>query len=326
MGKKQRGVGALVCAGLAIVAFAQPVSAAVAHNTTFSELKARPHTAKPDARLRYGDQPSQFVDLWLPAGPGPHPVVIMLHGGCWIEKVANLTLQDFISNDLRAHGVAVWNVEYRRLGEDGAGYPGTFEDVAKAVDLLGADAAKYHLSLNEVVAVGHSAGGHLALWAAARPKLPKSSLLWSAHPLRIDAVLGLGQLGDLHDEPQVTANACGDDTIAKLVGPPSAAHPDVYADTSPDLLEPFPARQILIHGQVDDLAPPRAGELYRDSAVKHGGKVEFTIIPNANHFDLITPETDAWSRIRTVILGQLRLGRQGGLGTPAPAKHPAKPW
>ena len=289
---------------LAMAVFAQP---ALAHNTTFSELKARPHTAKPDTRLRYGDQPSQFVDLWLPKGPGPHPVVIMIHGGCWLASVASLNLQDFVSEDLRAHGVAVWNVEYRRLGEAGAGYPGTFEDVAKAVDLLGADAAKYHLKLDHVVAVGHSAGGHLALWAAARPKLSKSSPLWRAHPQRIDAVVGLGQLGDLHDAPEVAAHACGDDTIARLVGPPTAARPDVYADTSPDLLEPFPARQILIHGQVDDLAPPRAGELYGASAEKHGGKVEFIILPESNHFDLITPETPAWARIRATILNELHV-------------------
>ncbi|HWE47087.1 MAG TPA: alpha/beta hydrolase [Caulobacteraceae bacterium] len=298
---------AAACALGTIVASA-PASASYAHNTTFAELKARPHTAKPDARLRYGDQASQFVELWLPKGRGPHPVVIMIHGGCWIEKVAGLNLQDFVSEDLRAHGVAVWNVEYRRLGEPGAGYPGTFEDVAKAVDLLGADAAKYHLKLERVVAVGHSAGGHLGLWAAARPKLPKSSPLWRAHPQRIDAVVAIGQLGDLHDDPEVTANACGADTIAKLVGPPTASHPDVYADTSPDLMEPFAARQILMHGSVDDLAPPKAGELYRDSAEKHGGKVEFIVIPNANHFDLITPGTDAWSRIRAVILDQLKSG------------------
>src|ERR1700761_5292314 len=199
MGTKGLGV---VAACLAIAACAQP---SAAHNTTFAELKARAHTAKPDARVRYGDQPSQFVDLWLPKGPGPHPVVIMIHGGCWIQSVADLTLQDFVSEDLRAHGVAVWNIEYRRLGEDGAGYPGTFEDVAKAVDLLGKDAAQYHLSLDHVVAVGHSAGGHLGLWAASRPNLPKSSPLWSAHPQRIDSVVAIGELGDLHDDPPVVA-------------------------------------------------------------------------------------------------------------------------
>ncbi len=308
------------CACLALVAFAQPVTVAAAHNTTFAELKSRPHTAKPDARLRYGDQPSQFVDLWLPAGAGPHPVAVMLHGGCWIESVAGLNLQDFVSADLRAHGVAVWNVEYRRLGENGGGYPGTFEDVGKAVDLLGVDAAKYHLKLDRVVAVGHSAGGHLGLWAAARRNLAKSSPLWSAHPLRIDTVVAIGELGDLHDDPAVVAGGCGDDTVARLVGPATAAHPDVYADTSPDLLEPSPAREILIHGAADTtIAPPKAGEDYRASAEKRGGKPELVVIPGANHFDLITPETDAWAKIRAVILEQLHMGPA------ALTEHHAKP-
>ena len=305
-----------MAACLTLVALTQPVSAAA--NTTFAELKARPHTAKPDARLRYGDQASQIVDLWLPAGPGPHPVVIMLHGGCWIESVASLNLQDFVAADLRAHGVAVWNVEYRRLGEAGGGYPGTFQDVATAVDLLGKDAAKYHLKLDHVVAVGHSAGGHLGLWAAARRNLAKSSPLWSAHPQRIDAVVAIGELGDLHDDPPVVAGGCGGDTVAKLVGPPTAQHPDVYADTSPDLLEPSPAREILIHGAADTtISPPRAGEDYRASAERRGGKPELIVIPGANHFDLITPETDAWAKVRAVILEQLHVG--------ALTEHRAKP-
>jgi acetyl esterase/lipase len=289
---------------VAAIALASP-NLASAHNTTFAELKARPHSAKPDARLRYGDQPAQIVDLWLPKGAGPHPVVIMIHGGCWIESVASLNLQDFVSEDLRAHGVAVWNIEYRRLGDAGGGYPGTFEDAAKAIDLLGADAAKYHLSLDHVVAVGHSAGGHLALWAASRRNLEKSSPLWSAHPQRIDTVVAIGELGDLHDDPPVVAGGCGADTVAKLVGPPTAAHPNVYADTSPDLMEPSPAREILIHGAVDDIAPPKAGEDYRASALKHGGNPKLVIIPGANHFDLVTPETDAWGKIRAVIFEAL---------------------
>ena len=287
-----------------MAAVAQP---ALAHNTTFSELKARPHTAKPDARVRYGDQPSQFVDLWLPKGPGPHPVVVMLHGGCWIESVASLNLQDFVSEDLRAHGVAVWNIEYRRLGEAGARLSRHLRGRGQRRSTCsGQDAANYHLKLDHVVAVGHSAGGHLALWAAARPKPAEVERARSAHPLRIDTVVAIGELGDLHDDPPVVAGGCGGDTVAKLVGPPTASHPDVFADTSPDLLEPSPAREILIHGQADTgIAPPKAGEDYRASAVKHGGKPELIVIPDANHFDLITPETPAWAKIRAVILAEL---------------------
>jgi acetyl esterase/lipase len=314
---------ACAAATLALAAFATAPAAPV-HNVTFAELKARAKR-KADLRLAYGDLPSQVVDLWLPGGAGPHPVVVMIHGGCWIQSVAGLDLMNFIADDLRRHGVAVWNIEYRRLGEPGAGYPGTFQDVGQAIDLLGKVAPKYGLKLDPLVAVGHSAGGHLALWAAARGRIAKDSPLFVAHPLKIDAVIGQGALGDLdHGEPGMV-HACGAGTVAQLIGPASAGRPDVYADTSPDRMEPFPARQILFYGAVDDLAPASQGDIYRDDARKRGGKVEVSVIANANHFDQIAPETAAWAEIRTAILGQLRGGRMGGQAA-AHTSSTAKPW
>jgi acetyl esterase/lipase len=312
-------------AALALLACTSPPAGAAAPQTSFADVLKLPR-GKPDAHLAYGSGPSQFVELWLPAGPGPHPVVIMLHGGCWQVQVADLHLMDPLAEDLRRRGVAVWNVEYRRLGEPGGGYPGTFDDVAHAVDLMGASAPKYGLKLDQVVALGHSAGGHLALWAAARSRLAKDSPLYAPHPLKVDSVVALGGLGDLEAVAASSSDRCGGaPTVQALIGPATAAHPDPYSDTSPVRLEPFPARQILVHGAADAIAPTAYGSSYRDKAVRAGGKAEISVIPDAGHFDLIAPSTPAWAQIRTTIGGLLRLGRFGGQ-TPPPPKAKASPW
>lgn len=305
--------GKLAAAAMLVLAGPVPPAGAI----TWAELAARPH-ARADAKIAYGPASAQFVELWLPPGAGPHPVVVMLHGGCWIKGVADLHLMDYAAEALRKRGIAVWNVEYRGIDEAGGGYPGTFEDVAAAVDLLRTAAPKYRLKLDHVVGVGHSAGGHLGLWAAARGKLPMSSPLRSAHPLRIDAVVSLGGLGDLEAVTKRPSSCNGAPTIAKLVGPSTTTHPDVYADTSPVSLEPFAARQILIHGSEDPIAPPDPfGSGYVDKAVRHGAHAELRVIKGAGHFDLIAPGTPAWSEIETLIVGLTRLGRFGG-ADPAP--------
>ena len=145
--------------------------AAQAGPATVQDYMAQPQ-AKADVRIAYGPAPAQVVDLFLPKGRGPHPVVVLIHGGCYLAEYQGLAQTSGVAADLARRGYAVWNVEYRKLGEAGAGYPGTFLDVADAVDRI-RDAAKAHrLDPRRVVAVGHSAGGHLALWAAARHRLP----------------------------------------------------------------------------------------------------------------------------------------------------------
>src|SRR5579875_2539599 len=125
-----------------------------------------------DERIFYGDDDEvQFGDLRLPSGPGPHPVVMTIHGGFW-RAAFDLQYMGLICNALRGAGIATWNVEYRRVGQPGGGWPGTFRDVARAADHLRALAPRYSLDLARVVALGHSAGGHLALWLAARPRIP----------------------------------------------------------------------------------------------------------------------------------------------------------
>jgi acetyl esterase/lipase len=141
-------------------------------------------------RIAYGTGTLQFGELLVPAGRGPHPVVIFVHGGCWVAKLGKLDdravaldLVRLIAADLTVNGFATWKLEYRRLGNDGGGWPGTFQDIAAGADQLRQIAAKNQLDLTRVVAIGHSAGGHFALWLAARPKLPQSSELYVKDPV-----------------------------------------------------------------------------------------------------------------------------------------------
>ncbi|MBS0296448.1 MAG: alpha/beta hydrolase [Proteobacteria bacterium] len=292
--------------------------AAVTPPISIKALIARPHP-KGAIRIAYGAAPAQFAELWPPAGPGPHPVVILVHGGCW-QAQYGLDLMDWAAEDLRSRGVAVWNIEYRRLGEPGGGYPGTFQDVGQAVDLLRTQASKYHLKLDPVVAIGHSAGGHLALWAAARGRLPASSPLRVKDPLHIAAAISVGGLGDL----ETPSDACdGAPTVRQLIGEPSAARPQPMSDTSPAYLEPFPARQILVQGTLDKVSPPAFGEAYRAKARARGGDAEVTVVDGQAHFDMIAPGTTAWDTvIRPLAIGQLRGGRFGGWGAAARPRPP----
>lgn len=267
--------------------------AAAADPPLLSHADLRPSAAKADARVRYGLAPSQFADLWLPAGPGPHPVVAVVHGGCWQASVADLTIMDPAAADLRARGWAVWNVEYRRVGEPGGGYPGTYADVAAAFDALHAEAAPRRLDLRRLVAVGHSAGGHLALWAAARPGLPPASPLHDPDPLRVPAVLSLGGIGDLADaaaDPSFS-RACGAEVFGRLVG----AGPDPYAHASPSRLSAPGVIRVMLHGAREQVAPVRLGHAYAAQAATRGETVRVMELPAAGHFEVITPGTSAWA-------------------------------
>ena len=282
---------ALAALALAL-ALGSPAMAAPMHYADFQKL-AQP--LAPGPILAYGTDPLQHVELWKPAGKGPFPVVLMLHGGCWQTGVAKADIMHMLAADLTKRGIAVWNVEYRGVDVPGGGYPGTFQDVAAAADMLGREGPKLGLDTRHVVAVGHSAGGHLALWLAGRPRIAKTSALWSAHPLRIAGVLSQGGLPDLPLAKSDAAEACGADTVDKLVGAPTKAHPDPYADTSADRLLPNGAVQALVSGAVDPIAPSRFAAAWVVKARAAGDRVTSIVVPDQGHFELITPGTPAWS-------------------------------
>lgn len=264
---------------------------------TWADLLSRPRPA-PQAMIAYGADDFQKVDLWLPAGSGPFPVVLMVHGGCWTTSIADRSIMDWAAEDLRRAGYAVWNIDYRGVDRPGGGYPGTFLDAAAAADLLRTNAAKYHLDLTRIVAVGHSAGGHLAVWLAARPNLPKTSPLYTPDPLPIAHVISLGGLPDLEETAASPDNGCGTDVVARLVGKPIPGRADVYADTSVPRLFPLPAAQDLVNGREDTIIPYRLATGY---VAKSRGGATLHTVPNTGHVELIAPGSPAWNEAKHLI-------------------------
>jgi acetyl esterase/lipase len=287
--------------GAALVALACGFAPAIAGPINYTDLLARPRPAATE-RVPYGNAPSQFADLWLPSGSGSHPVVVLIHGGCWRADLPGLELMTYVAEDLRQHGLAVWNVEYRRLGEPGAGYPGTFEDIADAVDWLRKLAKTKSLDLRRVVAVGHSAGGHLALWAAARGRLPKSSPLYRGDPLPIKAVVSLAGIGDLWMYRAQGPPACGGPGVIDLLDGTASRGPwDVFKDTSPAEMLPLGVPQAIISGALDPIVPAAFGHAYAAKATAAGDPVQEINIGDAGHFELIDPQSSAFAQIRSII-------------------------
>lgn len=285
-------------AAILSLVFADMAQAAPA---TVEAYMAQPRV-EPQARITYGPEPAQVVELFLPKGAGPHPVVVLIHGGCYLAEYQGLPQTSAIAADLAGRGYAVWNVEYRKLGEAGAGYPGTFQDVAAAVDRLRTEAPTRGLDLRRVVAVGHSAGGHLALWAAARHRLRKESPLWRADPLRIHAVISLGGIGDLEGQGAVFAGACGP-TIPQVINAGGRAKP--YADTSPAELLPTGARVVMVAGEFDHVMPPATGQAYVERVRRAGDQGEAVAIPGAGHFDVVIPGAAAWQVVVEAVAAEV---------------------
>jgi len=278
---------ALLAALLALAPLAGragPVETEAAWQRPFSEVAGLP-ARPPDRTVPYGPEPSQFAELWLPPGSnGALPVVVLIHGGCWLADYGIAHIRP-LAAALADAGFAVWALEYRRVGEPGGGYPGTFRDVAAGVDRLAA-AGEPRLDPARSVIAGHSAGGHLALWAAARSKLPASDPLRSDAMLVPRGALGLAAIADL------AAYAAGDNgcqrVAPRLLGGMPRDVADRYARTSPAELG-VAAPTVLLQGGADAIVPPaQAGAL-------PGARV--VLLPEAGHFDLIHPGTPAWPRI-----------------------------
>jgi acetyl esterase/lipase len=260
---------------------------------TWPDLLGRPRPA-PDHVIRYGDQAQQVVDLYVPAGNGPHPVVIMIHGGCWSQPW-DRNLMNWISDDLRQRGIAVWNIDYRTLGEDDASaYPTLFEDVATAADALRAHAARYRLDISRVVAAGHSAGGHLALWLAGRRNLPRGHFA-NRNPLPIHAAISLGGLQDLELAERPPGSGCGTEVIGRLIGRSLPGRTDPFADTSVPRMGALGIPQVLINGTQDRIIPTHFAEDYARQMRARGDDVRVRMIDATGHVELVAPESAAWA-------------------------------
>ena len=243
-------------------------------------------------RLAYGDDAQQFGELYLPDGPGPHPVVILIHGGFW-RAPYDLTLMSGLAQDLARRGIAAWNIEYRRVGDAGGGWPGTLQDVAHAADYLHTVAATYALDLHRVVPIGHSAGGQLAFWLAGRPLMAADSPLaaLATSPLNYAGAVSLAGALDLEHTWRLNL---GKGAAAEFLGGAPREVPERYAAASPAALLPLGVPQVLLHGTSDDRVLLEVSQAYARKARAAGDPVTLIELPGADHFVLIDPTSAAW--------------------------------
>lgn len=251
-------------------------------------------------RIPYGPDPLQFGELRVPPGKGPHPVVTIVHGGCWVTKLKQLDehavaldLVRPIAEALAEIGIATWNLEYRRLGNTGGGWPGTFEDVARGTDHLRKIAGENGLDLTRVVAMGHSSGGHLALWLAARKKLAPSSELYSKDPLTLKGVIDLDGPWDMRAMLPVQERICGAPVITQLLGGTPEEFPQRYRDASPNELLPLGVRQEIFAGAMFGAQAPA----YETAATRAGDAVHTLVSAKAGHFVFIDPGSPMWTEV-----------------------------
>lgn len=244
----------------------------------------------PATRFRYSRHPDGWADLRVPAGDGPHPVAILVHGGFW-RMPWGADLMHAVASHLQRNGWATWNIEYRRVGVAGGGWPGTFLDVAAAVDAL-ASLSPPTLRLRSTVAIGHSAGGQLALWLAARNALPPGAP--GANPRLVpSAVIGLAPISDL---VAAAALGLGHDAAQELLGAGPEEDHDRYALASPRSRLPLGVPQLLIHGTEDPCVPVSMTEDYATAASAAGDSVEFVGL-RAGHAEMIDPASPAWTAV-----------------------------
>lgn len=243
----------------------------------------------PARQVAYGEHPDQVGNLHLPVGEGPWPVVVLIHGGFW-RRVWDRTLMTPLARDLAARGLAAWNIEYRRVGQDGGGWPGTLEDVAAAADAV---AALEGVDPTRVVTVGHSAGGHLALWLAARHRLAPGQP-GAAPRLRPRAAVSQAGVADL---ARGAADQLGDGACQALLGGTPAELPERYAAASPAALLPLGVPVLLVHGAADDIVPPGQSHAFAHAARAAGDTVQLVDLQGADHFDVVEVEHPGWEAV-----------------------------
>jgi acetyl esterase/lipase len=237
---------------------------------------------KANARIPYGKGPQQFADIYLPQGAGPHQAVVFIHGGYW-RNAYSLDHAGHLCAALARAGVAVWSMEYRRLGDPGGDWAGMSDDIIHGAQYLMTVAGRYNLDLRRVIAAGHSAGGQLALWLAAQ----------QAVDLR--GVVPLAAVSDLR---RAYALQLGGGVVGQLLGGSPDRVPQRYAAADPMELLPISPPQRVVHGTSDNIVPFELSERF----AKASKNSKLIALPGAGHFELIDPRAREWPTIRKSIL------------------------
>jgi acetyl esterase/lipase len=239
----------------------------------------------PDERVAYGVDPNQFLEVRLPRTKGPHSVLLNIHGGYWRAKY-DLAHAGHLCEAMRAAGVATFNIEYRRVGNTGGGWPGTFADIRSAYRFVQQEHSRFHLDLDRLVAMGHSAGGQLALCLA-------------AHETSLRDAISLAGVVDLK---KAFALHLSNDAVAEFLGGNPDGVPEHYREADPMELRIPQARQWLLLGSDDDTVPPEFSRDYVRQKKKAGESVQLLEIPHAGHFELIDPASEAFKQVRSTVL------------------------
>jgi acetyl esterase/lipase len=242
----------------------------------------------PDARVAYGADPNQFVEVRLPRTKGPHGVLLNIHGGYWRAKY-DLVHAGHLCQALRVSAVATFNIEYRRVGNPGGGWPGTFEDIRAAYRFVRQEHSKFHLDLGRLAVMGHSAGGQLALCLAAHETS-------AANVISLAGVVDLKKGFALH---------LSNDAVAEFLGGKPDAVPEHYREADPMELAIPQALQWLLHGTEDDTVPPDFSRNYVLQKKKAGESAQLLEIPHAGHFDLIDPASEAFKQVTSTVQAAL---------------------
>ncbi len=252
-------------------------------------------TTAPDHYISFAPDSAQYGELWLPDDQVAHTSVIMVHGGCWLAMYPGVKLMNAVAEDLSNRGFAVWNIDYRRIGHHGGGYPGTFLDAANGADIFRSIANKYNLPADRIIAAGHSAGGHLATWLALRHQISPESDLYIENPIKIHAVISLAGINDLQRYADYGASPCGENTIEKLVD--SENRKKSYTDTSPSELLPLDIPLVEISGAFDSPVPPFFGYHFVSSIMESGGQAKQILLQSAGHYEMIHPSSEEWTTV-----------------------------
>ena len=234
--------------------------------------------------IPYGSHRDQVGDLHLPEGDGPHAVVVIIHGGFWRDVYDRSYIRP-LAVDLNARDYAAWNLEFRRMGPPSGegGYPMTLDDVAAGIDYLDAVAAEHALDLDRLALVGHSAGGHLALWAAGRANAV-------VNPAVVFSLAGVADLRFAHEL------GLSDYAVQMFMGAPPDDAPDAYAIASPIERLPTGIRQVLVHGRSDENVPIEIARHYYEAARDAGDDVELLEF-DTEHLSLVDPSHGSWAAV-----------------------------
>jgi acetyl esterase/lipase len=237
-----------------------------------------------DARVVYGGDPNQFIDLRLPKSKGPHALAIVIHGGYWRAKY-DLGYAGHLCAALTAQGIATANLEYRRVGNAGGGWPGTFADVRTAYQFLTQNGHQYEFDVRHVVAIGHSAGSQLGICLA-------------AHESGVKAVISLAGVVDLQ---RAYALHLSNDAVVEFLGGTPAGMSDHYREADPMKLA-IAARQWLVHGADDDVVPLAFSRDYVSAKRKMKEDARLVEISGAGHFEVVDPRAGAWKDVERVVM------------------------